>query len=82
MYQACIGSMHAAHVTEEGSWADILMALPPNREDMTMQDNAIEIGQHVDGQAYAPILGTLGAFAAMMTIAMFNAAHVAMTMMG
>ncbi len=35
-----------------------------------------------NGHAYAPIIGTLGAFAAMMTIAMLNAVQVAMAMMG
>lgn len=74
--------MHVAHVTWGLGWADNLAALPPNKEDMIVNTNNFVAEQLDNGQAYAPIIGTLGAFAAMMTIAMFNAVQVAMTMMG
>jgi hypothetical protein len=74
--------MHVMHVTWSLGWADNLTALPPKEEDTKMKANIIANEQSADGHAYAPIIGTLGAFAAMMTIAMVNAVHVAMAMMG
>lgn len=74
--------MHVAHVTWGLGWADNLAALPPNEEDLKMKANIIANELPANGHAYAPIIGTLGAFAAMMTIAMFNAVQVAMTMIG